>query len=515
VTTYKSLDYFRTFHLFFQKIIKKYFAEINAKKFVWIIILLGIIFRLSQYLFNRSLWLDEAKLALNIVDKNYSDFLKPLAHNQAAPVGFLFLEKFSIQILGNSDITLRLVPFCAGILSLILFYKVASYNLTKRGTIIALGLFSISDPLIYYSSELKQYSSDVAVTLLLLLGTYLIIEKKSGFYFTIAGLLGAVLLWFSHPAIFILAGMGISLGIYFLVKKDIASLVRLTFVILIWLISFIILYSVALKYIAHDQFMLNYWAEGFIPNNFFSTEIIFWIWKNTVSTFQYPVGLFFAGLGVLTFIIGFLFFFKYKKFKLTILISCILVTILVSVLHKYPFEGRLILFLVPIFLIIIGEGIDKLFKGNLVNSNTIGILVILILCVYTCAKDIQFLYHPRTREEIKSVMLYLNQNVNKGDTIYLFPYTSTPFEYYASRFGFSSKDYIIGIGLQNNQFSNADELNKYIGKKRFWIVFTDITPFLTDGKEIYLTYLQRNGKELKSFSAPGASAYLFNLETKK
>jgi hypothetical protein len=50
------------------------------------IIFIGIILRLIQYGINRSLWLDESLLALNIVNKSLSELLRPLDYNQIAPV---------------------------------------------------------------------------------------------------------------------------------------------------------------------------------------------------------------------------------------------------------------------------------------------------------------------------------------------------------------------------------------------------------------------------------------------
>lgn len=56
-------------------------------------VLAGIYMRVKTYLFNRSLWLDEASLALNIVTRGFWNLLNPLDHNQGAPVGFLLATK--------------------------------------------------------------------------------------------------------------------------------------------------------------------------------------------------------------------------------------------------------------------------------------------------------------------------------------------------------------------------------------------------------------------------------------
>src|SRR3989338_11217817 len=87
----------------------------NSDKLPFIIILIGIIFRFYRYLYNKALWLDEAMLSLNIVERSFLELLKPLDYRQNAPIGFLMIEKFFVNIFGNNEYSLRLFPFTCGI----------------------------------------------------------------------------------------------------------------------------------------------------------------------------------------------------------------------------------------------------------------------------------------------------------------------------------------------------------------------------------------------------------------
>ncbi|MCK4678882.1 MAG: hypothetical protein KAT48_12180, partial [Bacteroidales bacterium] len=61
--------------------------KINAiphKYWVVLMIAIGICIRLRNYFFNRALWLDEATLSLNIVNRDYLQLLKPLDTLQVA-----------------------------------------------------------------------------------------------------------------------------------------------------------------------------------------------------------------------------------------------------------------------------------------------------------------------------------------------------------------------------------------------------------------------------------------------
>jgi len=140
----------------------------SSTKLVWFIIAYGILLRLTQYLSNSSLWLDESRLALNIVNRSFSQLLQPLDYGQGAPLGFLILEKAAVRLLGSSEYALRFLPLLCGVVSLLLFYRLAAQSISPKAVPIALGLFALSGPLIYYSSEVKQYSSDVAAAVLLL-----------------------------------------------------------------------------------------------------------------------------------------------------------------------------------------------------------------------------------------------------------------------------------------------------------------------------------------------------------
>src|SRR5690242_461144 len=89
------------------------------------IIAFGLLLRIRAYLFNRSLWIDEAELALNIVRRSLGGLMRPLDHSQAAPAGFLAAERGAVVAFGGGERALRLVPFLAGALVLLLTWRLA------------------------------------------------------------------------------------------------------------------------------------------------------------------------------------------------------------------------------------------------------------------------------------------------------------------------------------------------------------------------------------------------------
>ena len=81
----------------------------------------GSALRIAPFLIDRSLWLDEAKLALNVLERSPAQLFAPLDYDQAAPVGFLLLEKRAVMAFGEGERALRLVPLIAGLGALWLF----------------------------------------------------------------------------------------------------------------------------------------------------------------------------------------------------------------------------------------------------------------------------------------------------------------------------------------------------------------------------------------------------------
>jgi hypothetical protein len=126
------------------------------------LVVLGVGLRLWEYIFNRSLYLDEILLTRSIVGMPLRELLtKPLLMDQVAPRGFLLVERLAVTILGPSELALRLFPFLCGVASVILFRRLAARVLTGAGPALALFLFAIGVPLIRYGGDVKQYAMDI------------------------------------------------------------------------------------------------------------------------------------------------------------------------------------------------------------------------------------------------------------------------------------------------------------------------------------------------------------------
>jgi len=245
------------------------------------LVLFGLALRLRQYLIGRSLWLDEAMLALNILRRDFAGLFQPLDDHQGAPVGFLLLEKLVVTLLGNHELTLRLIPLMAGCAALPLFALLLRQGLGKTGRLTALALFAAGAPLVYYASEVKQYSLDVLIAILLLwlageaLATAQTTESNDRRKFVkIRGIrvshillacVGIVAVWCSHPAVFVLAGVGMTLLLHDLFARDARQLRTTLAMIALWVASFALLYFASLRELSANTFLHEYWVNSFMP----------------------------------------------------------------------------------------------------------------------------------------------------------------------------------------------------------------------------------------------------------
>ena len=153
-------------------------------KFLEILTLLlalgGILLRIEKAILDRSFRGDEAALASAIHNHSLYELLTvPLGGSVTAPLGFLAGEKLVVDLFGFQDFYYRLVPLIADCLSVVLMFFLAKILLGDFGTAFAVGAFSLNRMLSFYSSDLKQYSTDVAIALCIYLMVARYLKNKS------------------------------------------------------------------------------------------------------------------------------------------------------------------------------------------------------------------------------------------------------------------------------------------------------------------------------------------------
>ena len=481
---------------------------------VGMLLLLGFVFRIRQYLTGRSLWLDEAMLALNIVNRTFTGLFQSLDYDQGAPIGFLLAEKILNLMFGEHEFVLRLFPLLAGLASLILFYLLLRKNTSGFALLTGLGLFAVGPELIYYSSELKQYSLDVAVTISLLLLVFPFLERQETKRDTVfLGMAGILALWFSHPALFVLAAIGVVLLFQTVKNRERFRLVSIILLGVAWLANLGLLYLVSLRGLSQNSFLLDFWQENFLPLPPWSD----WSWFGTIfiGLVQEHIGIqVSAWLIFIVVILGLLSLFKKNKSYAWIILIIFSLALVASGLRLYPFGGRLSLFLVPLLIILISQSIDTLehqFQATYNWNKLVSLAFGLYLLFAPTTDSLSNFSDPKYFEHIRPAMAALSENWLAGDALFVSNGAVPAFRFYADRYGLGDVSY------QTSDASDYEEpahilshLESLDGEPRVWVLITHVyekNEF--NEKDFLLNYLNTIGDEKKEFRSPGTSVYLY------
>ncbi|MGD0464518.1 MAG: glycosyltransferase family 39 protein [Tepidisphaeraceae bacterium] len=436
----------------------------------------GAAVRLRFYLYNRSMYRDEAALALNIVHRSFAGLLKPLDNDQGAPVGFLLLEKLVVSLLGNHEYALRLMPLVASILTLPLFYWLCRQFLSQPLAVIALIVVAMGEKQYDYSADTKQYAVDVFVTVALMLLAMLALgsplrqtagSRRGLFALAVAG---AAAVWVSHPAVFVLGAIGVMAAMERLIAKPRSGILDLPAVALLWILSFGANYLLILHRLSHNHFMQSFWikADAFapIPKSF---QSLVWYKETFFAIFESPCSLGFVGLSALVFVLGVGWLYRRRKSAAVLVLLPVIFALATSLAHRYPFKERLILFICPLIAIFIGAGFAYLFEGQ---RKAVGIIALLFLLITPLNKTREYIPRPWLHSDMRKVMSLVAANRRPGDQLYVYEFCYYPYEYYRDRFGIADMPAIRGKqdvdGVEGYKREFAD-----LKGKRVWVMFED------------------------------------------
>ncbi|GAB4533968.1 MAG: hypothetical protein Tsb0014_19850 [Pleurocapsa sp.] len=490
-------------------------------------------------MYHRSLWFDEAALALNIVNRSYTELLNVLDHNQAAPTLFLWIEKLLIHLLGNNEYALRLFPFLCGMFSLWLFYLLAIRWTSGLATVIAIALFTSLKEILYYSAEVKQYSSDLTIGLLLFLLLTSVRQKILDLKQIISlSFLGGVAIWLSHPVVFIVAGVELT-NLWGIRWQKIKQLfINRIFIYVFWLTNFVSLYVLTIQKTMSNENLVNSWGARY-PDSILD---IIWLLDAFGRFFHKPLGFIGIGDGIalVVFIIGIVILYKTNRLKLLLLNAPLLITLFAAYLHKYPFRDRLILFLSPYAVLIIATGISWLIK-NLYwqyqkyrkKSNKKKYLVYLLPnLILTSAIVIYLTIVPLIRSSLIIVnpSLFNIEQIGFGvkqiknlqqptDLIYVFSTPQLQFTYYAQKYNIPSQNYIYAEANPLDDRENFQQkIAKIPNKERVWFVLSLSRvkeEELPQNKKLLLNYLDSVAQQVEVIHSQDFFIYLYDFNYQK
>ncbi len=497
-------------------------------------VLIGIALRLIRWWAGRNFWLDECFLAMNLMSRSYGALAKPLDYNQGAPLGFLWLVKFCMGIFGQSERAMRIVPLISSCMALVLMALVSRRMLAWPAALLATALLAILEPQIYFASELKQYSTDVVIGLALVIAGLRTWERPESLWRCVTlALVGAFGIWFSHPAIFIAAAVGLTLGFSALlevrsakralaVNNDFAppsiaatnrryeKILRFALIFVVWIASFAISYFLVLKPLAANPALDKYWGrEGFMPLNL---QTPLWIAMAIGNAMSEPGGFQVRALAGLAMAGGALAMWRGRLRELAMLGGPLVLALVASAARKYPFSERLLLFFTPAMVILVCAGLQWLWEGTQGTRRVVIALFAFALVVPALASTAKTTRHPPGREEILPALQYVAAHWSPDDQIVLYYHAGTGFNFYRDRAGISPQAAPFVIAKDRNKWNEYyDDLSTMHGP-RVWIVFSHIwLNYGVNEKTLITRYLDHAGRHLDQFESEGAGVYLYDL----
>lgn len=474
------------------------------------VLVLGGGLRLAMLLTDRSLWLDESMLALNLVNRSPRQLLDPLDWNQGAPIGFLLAVKGAISLFGGSAWALRLVPFVASLAGMVGFAWVARRLLPSFAALLAVGLFALSPYLVSYSAECKQYASDAAIAIGLFAVSLGLLEGKGGWRWSVLGVAGAGAVWCSHPAAFVLGGIGTALLAHALVARDRARFIAASLTVGAWLVSFGVCYLVCLKQLGGNKYLADYWTDHFLPLG--SLGVVSWVADHLIALFTTPGGFGgslvpLGGFAAILAAVGLREFARDRWPVAIALVGPLGLVLFASALQKYPFGGRLLLFLVPFAVLTVAAGGWAVFDA-LREKNRFAAVALLGLLVGAGGwQTSDVIRRPMRQEQLEPVLEQVRNEIRPGDRVYVY-YSAVPaFLYYTRERQLPAGAIVLGEEHRDDPALYRVELARQHG--RVWVIFSH--PHNQEETTIRTT-LDCRGPCEREVKRPGASAWLYRLD---
>ena len=455
---------------------------LTGSRFLTAVVVVAIALRAWTYLAGTSLWLDEILVTRNILGLSLGQLLtEPLYLDQVAPRGFLLAAKLSVLAFGETERALRLVAFLCAIASVFLFRRLAERTLDGLAVPFALVLFAIGVPFIKYGAEVKQYALDATATMLLaVLALDLRRRDASTRRLVLVGLVGFVVIWFSQASVLVMGGVGVALGIDWVMSRHRRAARALVVTMPLWAAASVLAIIVGLKSMTPStrQFMDDFWTAGFLPLPFEPGTALRWLWQQVSSIFG-DVGLLryeWPWLFCTVALLGYVRLWRERRETALIVGGPVLVTIIAAVAHQYPLRGRLIFFLVPLMLLALAAGAERIRRGATRLSPTLGGLAIAALLVWPVVAFARAPI-PYEIEHTRTILAHLQQNRRPGDVIHVFPLSRIGVLFYGEQYGLKPSEWTTAICDRSDTRAYVRDVDRYRGTPRVWVLSAGVGPF--------------------------------------
>jgi hypothetical protein len=386
---------------------------------------------------SRSFWADEAWVANSLTAPTLSQMFFPETWLQTSPPLFLLVNRFVGGLLGQDEFAFRIFPALMGIAAILCFGWFLKQNMATHFALLGAVFLLFCPDAVELSRQLKPYSSELAATSLILLAFSSYLQERSHRRFLV--LLGVSLLAITLGYGTFLLLPGLFFGIVLSNQRKQAAIHSLLFVACCFPV--LLLEYFWLVQNNSSEMLSNFWQFQDRGLSFART-----IAQTGWDLFHFAILLLpkqlmgsvksiLAALVIAALVSAGLidsWFHRTQTFTLRLLAySTLGLAILLHRFSVYPVSNRTSLFLAPIVIFLVVDGLEVVCR--LVRPAWIGIAVALLV---TVAIPFRFVDRPiaegnRNFEDFRGAMAFMKASSQAEDSVWVFGGAAEAYRYYA------------------------------------------------------------------------------------
>lgn len=404
-------------------------------RWVMVLIIASLIWRLVRYGLCFPMWGDEAFIAVNFITRSFGELIGPLDHPQIVPVGFMWAQWLLSRLVGTGELALRLLPVVAGVASMLVFWRMAPKMVGRRQAMAAVAIFAASYYPVRHSVEVKSYSLDLLIALALIWQAWALCQTpKSVARWVVFFMFGAAAVWFSYPAVFIIGGAMFVL-VYQLYKDRVPAGWYAGWVVggAVMAVSFFAMWKLVAvgQEVQHEGIHeLRGWASAFPPMDSLTGFVAWFFRAHTGNMLAYPIGGNHGG-STATFcliIFGIIALWRTgHRVALALLLSPLPLMFFAAALKKYPYgdSARVGQHIAPMVCLLAGAGLVAFLnhgwkKRGAVSGMQIVCVVMLGIIGYGIVRDVREPYKKESDQVSLQTVQQLAGQTGPGDSWVVF-----------------------------------------------------------------------------------------------
>jgi hypothetical protein len=400
-------------------------AEGRARRLLLVgLITIGIALRAWHWEFARSLWIDEARLALNVLGRSFRQLTEPLWFDQSAPILFLWASKLTAYAAGSSERVLRLIPMLSGMLAIPLAYRLGRSVLRVEGALLLTAIIAVSPLAIYYSNELKPYSTDLVLAMGLTLVVMRTATSESERWWSAALLLGVIAPWMSASMFFVLPGCVVAIWLGGRRRAAIQAG-------LLWGCSAAAVWFLTYSSLPSNAYLNRYWSFRFWGGGAQWGDRV---WSSLVEVVSgvlsgaAPAPDRIGGWAsvatasaLILIAVGMLSIVRKSRALAAVLFIPIGLLVVAALFGAYPFSLRLLLFAIPLILVLALAGVEKCLAslGSGILQRSVWLMIGLGVVGPLLTKALRNATYPETWAPIRTLVGALQATSERGQPVYV------------------------------------------------------------------------------------------------